>query len=198
RPYRGPTLTFPQNPNPALMRDAGQSTVASYTLDYYIPLMLKSEFVDGIYLDSLGRWCGFYNYRAEHFKDATVPLTYRGEPPRVCLLNLQSHAEYLWEASKRLHAQGKILMANGLSPERVLLGFACDVMGREGAPSYETGEGFYAMRVMAGPKPYCLLNATHRVSARLWSSCLYQGYLMGCNAEPGLADEASYLPLIIR
>jgi hypothetical protein len=54
------------------------------------------------------------------------------------------------------------------------------------------------MRVMAGPKPYCLLNATHRVSPRLWNSCLFEGYLMGCNAPNGLTDEAKYLPLIIR
>ena len=65
-------------------------------------------------------------------------------------------------------------------------------------PSIDSGEGFYAMRVMAGPKPYCLLNAMHRVSARLWNACLYQGYLMGCNSSAGLADEAKYLPLIIK
>ena len=64
-----------------------------------------------------------------------------------------------------------------------MLGFACDVMGGEGAPSYSAGEGFYALRVAAGLKPYCLLNAAHRVSPRLWNSCLYMGYLMGCNAE---------------
>ena len=198
RAYRGPTLTFPQNPNPNLFRDEQRPTIARYTLDYYIPMMLTSRFVDGIYLDSLGRWCGYYNFRTEHFKDSTVPLTYQGSPPQVCLWNLQSHAEYMWEARRRLHAQGKILMANGLSPERVMLGFACDVMGREGAPSYESGEGFYAMRVAAGSKPYCLLNATHHVSPRLWASSLYMGYLMGCNSEPGLADEAKYLPIVIK
>ncbi len=198
RGYRGPTLTFPQNPNPHLFQAEGQPTVASYTLDYYIPMMLQSTTVDGIYVDSLGRWCGLYNYRTEHFKDSTVPLTYGGEPAQVCLWNLQSHAEYLWEAARRLHARGKILMANGVGADRVMLGFACDVMGREGAPAYDSGEGFYAARVAAGVKPYCLLNATHRTSARLWNSCLYLGYLMGCNSPAGLADEAKYLPLIIR
>lgn len=198
RAYRGPTLTFPQNPDPNLYRDSDKPTIAKYTLDYYLPMMFKSRFVDGCYLDSLGRWCGFYNYRAEHFKYATVPLTYAGEPPQPCLWNLQTHAEYLWELGKRLHAQGKVFIANGVHPDRVMLGFACDVMGEEGTPNYTAGEGFYALRVAAGLKPYCLLNAAHKVSPRLWNSCLYLGYLMGCNAEKGLTDEAQYLPVIIK
>jgi hypothetical protein len=96
-------------------------------------MMLTSKYVDGIYMDSLGRWCGYYNFRSEHFKYSTVPLTYAGNPAQVCIWNLQSHAEYMWEARTRLHAQDKILMANGVHPERVMLGFACDVLGREGA-----------------------------------------------------------------
>jgi hypothetical protein len=104
----------------------------------------------------------------------------------------------MWEARKRLHAQGRILMGNGLGPERVMLGFACDVMGREGAPASMLGEDFYAMRVAAGVKPFCLLNATHRTSPRLWNAALYMGYLVGCNDPKGLADEARYLPLIIK
>ena len=198
RPYRGPTLTFPQNPAPNLFHDSDKPTIAKYTLDYYLPMMFKSRLVDGCYVDSLGRWCGFYNYRAEHFKYATVPLTYAGAPPQPCLWNLSSHAEYLWELGRRLHAQGKIFIANGVHPDRVMLGFACDVIGEEGARAYNSGEGFYALRVAAGLKPYCLLNAAHKVSPRLWNSCLYMGYLMGCNSQKGLADEAKYLPLIIR
>jgi hypothetical protein len=198
RPYRGPTLTFPQNPSPSLYRDNDKPTIAKYTLDYYLPMMFKSRFVDGCYVDSLGRWRSFHNYRTEHFKYATVPLTYAGNPPQPCLWNLASHAEYLWELGKRLHAQGKVFIANGVHPDRVMLGFACDVMGEEGTPTYNAGEGFCALRVAAGPKPYCVLNATHKVSPRLWNSCLYMGYLMSCNADKGLADEAKYLPLIIR
>lgn len=198
RPYRGPTLTFPQNPGPNLYRDSDKPTIAKYTLDYYLPMMFKSRFVGGCYVDSLGRWCSFYNYRADHFRYATVPLTYAGNPPQPCLWNLQTHAEYLWELGRRLHAQGKIVLANGVHPDRVMLGFACDVMGGEGKPNYLAGEGFHALRVAAGSKPYCLLNAAHGVSPRLWNSCLYMGYLMGCNAEKGLADETKYLPVIIK
>ena len=53
RPYRGPTLTFVQNPNPHLYDDSGKETIAKYTLDYYLPMMLNSSYVDGLYTDSL-------------------------------------------------------------------------------------------------------------------------------------------------
>jgi hypothetical protein len=127
-----------------------------------------------------------------------VPLTYAGDPPQPCLWNLQSHAEYLWELGARLHAQGKFFFANGIHLDRVMLGFACDVMGEEGTPVYTAGEGFYALRVAAGIKPYCLLNASHKTTSRLWNSCLYLGYLMGCNTEKGWRDEQTYLPVIIK
>jgi hypothetical protein len=198
RPYRGPTVSFPQNPSPRLFENGSKPTVSKYTLDYYLPMMFKSPDVDGCYVDSLGRWCGFYNFRAEHFDSAAVPLTYAGDPPQPCLWNLQSHAEYLWELGARLHAQGKFFFANGIHPDRVMLGFACDAMGEEGAPAYTSGESFYALRVAAGIKPYCLLNAAHKTTARLWNSCLYMGYLMGCNTEKGWQDEEKYLPVIIK
>ena len=44
RPYRGPTLTFPQNPNPRLYEDdSTKDTIAKYTLDYYLPMMFQIE-----------------------------------------------------------------------------------------------------------------------------------------------------------
>jgi hypothetical protein len=199
RPYRGPTLTFPQNPNPRLYgEESTKETIAKYTLDYYLPMMFRSKYVDGCYLDSLGRWCGFYNFATEHFKYTSVPLTYAGDPPKPCLWNLASHAEYIWELGRRLHAQGKIFIANGIHPDRAMLGFACDVMGSEGTPVYDAGENFYVSRVAAGIKPYCYLNATHKVSPKLWNSVLYMGYLMGANSKKGLAGEKKYLPLIIK
>lgn len=198
RPYRGATLTFPQNPNPRLFEHSDRETIAQYTLDYYLPMLFRSPIMDGCYVDSLGRWCGYYNFRTEHFADSSVPLTYHGSPALPCLWNLQSHAEYLWEAGRRLHAQEKIVFANGVHPNRVMLGFACDAMGSEGIRTYDKGEGFYAARVAAYDKPYCLLNARHKVSPVIWNSCLYLGLLMGCNADVGLSDEERYLPVIIK
>jgi hypothetical protein len=102
------------------------------------------------------------------------------------------------ELGRRLRQQAKIFIANGVHSDRVMLGFDCDVMGGEGGSNYEAGEAFYALRFAAGPKPYCLLNAAHHVSPKLWNSCLYMGYLMGCNTAAGEKDELKYLPMIIE
>ena len=69
--------------------------------------MFKSLPCGRLLVDSLGRWCGFHNYRAKHFKYATVPLTYAGDPPQPCLWNRSSLAEYLWELGKRLPCAGQ-------------------------------------------------------------------------------------------
>src|SRR6266542_837459 len=159
REYLGHTVTFPLNPNPNLFTGSDKLTIAKYTLDDYLPMLFTgSKFIDGCYVDSLGRWCGFYNYRREHFGYSTVPLTYSGKTPQPCLWNLQSHAEYLWELSSRLHARNKIVFANGVHANRVMLGFAVDVLGMEGLPSYKNRATFYATRVAADTKPYCALN----------------------------------------
>jgi hypothetical protein len=199
RPYRGPTLTFPQNPNPKLYDDKPDLlTVAKYELESYLPMLFTSKLIDGCYVDSLGRWCGYYNYRADHFRYSTVPLTYAGSPPQPCIWNLQSHAEYLAELSSRLHRMNKIVFANGVHADRVMLGFYVDAMGGEGTPTIDTGEAFAALRVAAGIKPYCLLNATGKSSPKLWASALYMGYLLNCNTAAGAPLMRKYLPTIIR
>ena len=47
RPYRGPTLTFPQNPSPNLFRDSDKPTIAKYHLDYCLPICSSPCLVDG-------------------------------------------------------------------------------------------------------------------------------------------------------
>lgn len=198
RPYRGPTLTFVENPNPRLFNDSNKQTIAKYMLDDYLPMLLASKYVEGLYTDSLGRWCSYFNYRTDHFKYSTVPLTYAGSPPKPCISNLASHAEYLWELSSRLHKLGKIVFANGVHPDRVMLGFDADAMGCEGTPVYTLGENFYAPRVAAGSKPYCYLNESGKSTPRLWNSCLYLGYLLTCNTRAGAPLMRQYDPTIIK
>jgi len=199
REYLGKTLTFPTNPNPQLFEGEGEETVAGYTLDRYLPMMFRgSRLINGCYVDSLGKWCGYYNSRREHFAYSTVPLTYAGDPPRVCLWSAQSHAEYLWELGKRLHADGKIVLGNGVHPDRVMLGFAVDALGTESLPSYRNPSGFYSRRVAAGNKPYCVLNSRQRDNATLWNSSLFLGFLMGCNTPDAAERERLYLPAMVK
>lgn len=224
RQYLGNTLSFPQNPNPRLFFDTNKLTIAKYTLNDYLPMLFTSKYVDGCYVDSLGRWPGYYNFRREHFKYSTVPLTYTTQAgssateideaaegrfvkpgkeqkqmrPQPCLWNLQSHAEYLWELSKRLHAQNKIVFANGVHPNRVMLGFDVDALGMEGLPDYTKHDTFYSARVAAYNKPYCALNGRDSVNSRVWNSCLYLGILIGSRSTEGEQLERKFLPTIIK
>ena len=170
RPYRGPTLTFVENPNPHLFDDLPASR------RYQIHTRLLPA--DDAGNPSMSR--GFIPIRwdagalsltiaQDHFKYSTVPLTYAGSPPQPCIWNLASHAEYLWELSSRLHKLGKILFANGVHPDRVMLGFDADAMGCEGTPVYTLGESFYAPHVAADTKPYCYLNASGKSTPRRWN-----------------------------
>ena len=223
RQYLGNTVTFPLNPNPNLFSDSDAVTIARYTMDDYLPMLFTgSKYFDGCYVDSLGRWPAYFNFRREHFRYSTVPLTYSAttkagandedvdpaeqgiasEPsisaPQPCLWSLQSHAEYLWQLSRRLHAQNKIVFANGIHRNRVMLGFAVDALGCEGVPSYRSGEGYYSARVAAYQKPYCSLNGRDSVNPVAWNSCLYLGILIGSRSDKGQELERKYLPAMIR
>jgi hypothetical protein len=104
-----------------------------------------------------------------------------------------SHRAFVAAAS-----ENKIVFANGVHPNRVMLGFGVDAMGGEGTPTIDGGEAFAALRVAAGIKPYCLLNATGKSSPKLWASALYMGYLLNCNTDAGAPLMRKYLPTIIR
>ncbi|MDB6025185.1 MAG: hypothetical protein JWM68_1408 [Verrucomicrobiales bacterium] len=198
RQYLGNTLTFPLNPNPRLFSDGTNLTIAKYTLDEYLPMLFNaSKRIDGCYVDSLGRWPGYYNFRTEHFKYASLPLTYSGKTPQPCIWNLQSHAEYLMELSRRLHEQNKIVFANGVHPNRVMLGFYVDVLGEEGLPDF-TKSGFYSKRVAAYNKPFCALNGRDSTKPRVWNSCLFLGIFAGARSKEGQKLERKFLPIIIR
>ncbi len=196
REYLGNTVTFPLNPNPRLFADTTNLTIAKYTLNDYLPMLFNgSKLIDGCYVDSLGRWPGYFNHRQEHFRYTTLPLTYSESAPAIW--NLQSHAEYLVELSKQLHAQNRILFANGTHANRVMLGFYVDVLGEEGLPDF-TKPGFYAKRVAAFDKPFCALNGRDNTNPRVWNSCLYLGLFIGARNKQGEQLERKYLPIIIR
>jgi len=127
----GKSVVFPLNPNPRLHEVTGKPTIGAYMLEYYVPLMLSSPFIDGVYVDSLYLWGGYNNFRREHFSAATIPLTYHAGSGRPALSNSSSQLEYLWELRRRLHSAGKILMGNGVYSNQPFIVFALDVIGAE-------------------------------------------------------------------
>jgi hypothetical protein len=185
RYYTGNTLTFPLNPNPRLFAGNSKMTIAKYTLDYYVPHLIKGvPEIKGFYIDSMGRWNNFLNYRRDHFAYAKYPLNVdlQGNP---VLRNLTSHYEFLEELKKRLHSTGRLLFANGVNEggakaarngrtdydaarptSRFFLAALCDVAGTESG-ARTTVSSMQSFRVMMGPKPYATLGKTFADDAKM-------------------------------
>jgi hypothetical protein len=173
RRYTGNTLTFPLNPNPRLFSDDSRQTIAKYTLEDYVPKLLKAApEIDGFYVDSMGHWNDFTNYRRDHFAYAKYPLAVDQEGDPV-LRNLSSHYEYVEEFRKRMHAMRKFVFLNGVNggggtrdgvtdhagsraTSRFFLAALADFCGIEsGVRTSAERMGHY--RVMSGRKPYAIM-----------------------------------------
>jgi hypothetical protein len=179
RLYTGNTLTFPLNPNPALFRSEKKSTIAGYALDYYLAGLVRDvPEVSGVYVDSLGRWCNYVNYRRNHFGYARYPLG-ADAAGRPVIRSLSSHYEYLEELARRLHAGNRLLFCNGVNDggatrpktqgepwdaarpaSRFFLGALSDVAGSESGAKTPLAR-MQTFRVIMGPKPFATLAKTH-------------------------------------
>ncbi|MGD0536820.1 MAG: hypothetical protein ABSC03_04150 [Verrucomicrobiota bacterium] len=123
--------------------------------------------LDGEYLDSLeGYVTAELNFRREHFRFTTVPLTFSADTHQPTLLKGLAVFEFTKWFCDDVHRLGKLTFANGV-PYR--FSFLCpwlDVMGTE---TDWLRDGRYApvpvsqtdlWRTMAGGKPYLLLMNT--------------------------------------
>lgn len=146
-------LTFPLNPNPRLFsNDAERVTVAKAVLGW-VGKMLRVDFkIGGIYVDSLGFWGRYLNYRRSHFPYATIPLTY-GPGGRPAIANKFSQLEFLWALGHDLHKRGKLVWGNGIGPGRIFDGFALDVLSNEIGRT-NLFRAFRFARAVADQKPY--------------------------------------------
>lgn len=150
-PWGGNSITFPLNANPRLFEDSDKLTVAKSLLAHVAALHEETPGLDGTYVDSLGAWGEYVNYRPEHFAYAQVPLTYAPGTGRPVIANRSTLLEFLWALRHYLHERGKLLFANGVHQNRRFHFFALDVMGVEGHGWLEQ------KRAMAYRKPFLLL-----------------------------------------
>ena len=119
--------------------------------------------VDGVYVDSAEGWGEILNYNRDHWRVSRYPLTFDPATKKVALLNFWGTYAWVKEMSQRLHARGKILMANDAYFRKWQLFPFVDVPGRE----YTWIEGdkftpvpderYLFFRAMAGKRPYCML-----------------------------------------
>jgi hypothetical protein len=148
--WGGNALTFIMNPDPNLGALSQGATLLAWAIAY---IDTHPQFA-GIYIDSLGQWFSFLNYRKDHLISAEIPATC-DEQGRVALHN--KHSAYTFQAQLReaLHARGKLLFANGVHVDRPFNGFLTDLFGTEGGARARTKAP--QMRMYAYQKPALFL-----------------------------------------
>lgn len=156
------------NPNPFLPASPNAATL------YWSPAIKTRLYgagatarLDGEYLDSLeGYVTTDLNFRREHFRYTTVPLTFTADTFRPALFKGLAVYEFTRWLSEDVHRLGALMFANGV-PYR--FGFLCpwlDVMGTE--TDWLSGNRYRPVpdsqlcywRTLAGRKPYLLLMNT--------------------------------------
>lgn len=156
------------NPNPRLPADPNAGTVhwSESIRDQLYGARARGK-LDGEYLDSLeGYVTADLNFRREHFRYSTVPLTFDTATHKPALAKGLGIYEFTRWISEDLHRMGKLCFANGV-PYR--FGFLCpwlDLMGTE--TDWLSGNNYRpashsqmaVWRTLAGRKPYLLLMNT--------------------------------------
>lgn len=149
--WGGNSITFPLNANPALFADTDALTIGKSQLASVAAMLDDNPQLDGAYVDSLGVWGDYDNYRAKHFAYTRTPLSFDANIGRPMINNRFTLLEFLWDLGDLLHERGDLLFANGVHQNRRFHAFACDILGVEGHNYLEQ------KRAIAGQKPFLLL-----------------------------------------
>jgi len=123
--------------------------------------------LDGEYLDSLeGYVTAELNFRREHFRDTTVPLTFSTDTRQPALFKGLAVFEFTRWISDDVHRLGKLMFANGVPYRFAFLCPWLDVLGTE-TDWLQAGQYHPASiaqmdlwRTLSGAKPYLLLMNT--------------------------------------
>ena len=167
-----PDLPVPSSTSGQDASDRGQpyngATVywnASTKNDLYGPAA-KGQ-LDGEYLDSLeGYVTTDLNFRREHFRYTSVPLTFASDTRQPALFKGLAVFEFTKWISQEVHSLGKLMFANGVAYRFSILCPWLDVVGTETdwlsggkyRPASDTQMSLW--RTMSGRKPYLLLMNT--------------------------------------
>ena len=148
--------------------------------------------LDGEYLDSLeGYVTAELNFRREHFRDSTVPLSFAGDTRQPALFKGLAVFEFTKWISGEVHGLGKLMFANGVPYRFTFLCPWLDVLGTETdwlrggkyQPASLTQMDLW--RTMSGGKPYLLLMNTDYdqfnpgMVEKYFNRCLFYGMWPG-------------------
>lgn len=163
------------NPNPRLPAGTNDASAGYNAATVHWNNQLKEALygpntkgrLDGEYLDSLeGYVTSDLNFRREHFRYTSVPLTFDGDTGKPALFKGLAVFEFTHWFCGDVHALGKLTFANGVPYRFTYLCPWLDVLGtetdwlRNGKYTPPSDEQMSLWRTMAGSKPYLLLMNT--------------------------------------
>jgi hypothetical protein len=156
------------NPNPFLPANPNGATVYwNESIREQLYGAGANGVLDGEYLDSLeGYVTADLNFRREHFRYTTVPLTFASDTRRPALAKGPAVFEFTRWISDEVHRLGKLCFANGVPYRFAFLCPWLDVMGTEtdwlsnGSYQPASHAQMALWRAMACRKPYLLLMNT--------------------------------------
>ena len=155
-PYLDKTISVVCNPSPHLGPHCqGRRWLA------YARKIAEMDDVAGVYVDSLGRWCDYFDYRREQFRHSRLGLSFL-EDGRLGWPAKFTHYEFLTELRGLLHHRGRLLFGNGVhqgtrGDGRFFLAALLDVAGSESGPATSLWK-YDLRRTMMGAKPYLLFS----------------------------------------
>jgi len=159
------------NPNPRLPVSGGEQNAATVhwnekSQERLYGAAAKGQ-LDGEYLDSLeGYVTADLNFRREHFRATTVPLTFSSDSKQPALFKGLAVYEYTRWFCDQVHRLGRLTFANGVPYRFTYLCPWLDVLGtetdwvRNGKYHPASDEQMSLWRTMSGGKPYLLLMNT--------------------------------------
>jgi hypothetical protein len=132
-----------------------------------------------------------------------TPLTYAKDSFRPVIFKGMIGFEYLKSLSDRLHARGKIIMANEAPKNWCWVAPLCDVLGQEagwikkGKWTPFSRDEMILRRMQCGAKPYCIIQNVDYVAfapyvKRYMERCLAYGFMPGFFSPKSAADDSHY------
>lgn len=150
---------------------------------------------DGTYIDSYEFWANSIDYNRTHFTQADIPLVFDAQSHQVGVLTLFSTFAFQRELANRMHAQGKLMMANGALASYDCCAAFLDVLGTEtnwmpgGKWQPMTDAELCFRRALSFQKPYCFLMNTHYADFTLELTERYMQRALAYGMFPGFFSE---------
>ena len=160
---------------------------------------LAGEYYDSSYMGKTVE----LDYDRNHFSAMRTPLSFAKGTFRPVIYKGMIGFEYLKSIADRLHARGKIVMANEAPKNWCWVAPLCDVLGQEAGWNRKgkwrpfSRDEMILRRMQCGAKPYCIIQNDDYVAfapyvKRYMERCLAYGFMPGFFSPKSAADDSHY------